>query len=76
MTDVPVPSEPVRYYRKACKCGHVIEGTYTFGEHWVEMMAHAVGDCPLVSKKRGRQIMAMFHRDNLGEFDSHDTQGR
>lgn len=76
MTFVPVPSEPVRYYTYTCKCGKVIDGTYTFGEHWVEIGVHIVRTCPLVSKEKGRQIMAHFHRENLGEYDSHDSQDR
>ena len=72
MTSVPIPSQPARYYRTVCKCGHVTEGTYTHGEHWVEMMGHIVRTCPLVSRERGRKIMAMIHRDNLGEFDSEE----
>lgn len=65
-----MPQEPIRYYRNVCECGHVTEGTCTFGEHWVKMMTHVVQSCPLVSKQHGRKIMAMINRDNLGEFDS------
>lgn len=72
MTSMPMPSQPVKYYTWTCKCGKVIYGTYTHKEHWVEMMAHVVRTCPLVSKERGRKIMEMIHRDNLGELDAEE----
>lgn len=71
----PMPPAPVKFHNWTCECGKVVSGTSTFGEHWVETMAHVVRSCPLVSKERGRKIMAMIHRDNLGEFDSNDSSG-
>lgn len=69
MTIESLPPEPVKYHTWTCKCGKVIDGTSMFKDHWVETMEHIVQSCPLVSKERGRKIMAMIHRDNLGESD-------
>ena len=66
----PLPPDEAKYRAYTCKCGMVISGTSPFKDHWVEIMCHVVGDCPLVDKKRGRKIMPMINRDNLGENDS------
>ncbi len=64
-----LPPEKIKFHTWTCKCGLVISGTSTFKGHWVEMMSHVVQSCPLVSKERGRKIMANINRDNLGEFE-------
>ena len=65
-----MPPEEIKFHTWTCKCGLVISGTSTFKDHWVEMMSHIVQSCPLVSKERGRKIVAHIHRENLGEFES------
>jgi hypothetical protein len=67
MTEEYADKEKLRTQR--CDCGLLIEGVWTLQKFFVEFMLHKVQACPLISKDRANKIMAMVHRDNLGEFD-------